>query len=246
MFYHLDTIPVWDAVKQDTGCPLCYLREQNERLDVERFLGGSVMEPDVRVKVNEKGFCPRHQQMLYEQKNRLGHALLMQSRLTQVRGETLPLLENALNDMKGGRLLKGDKSGALAAAARAIAEKTSGCVICDSVAEHTERYARTLLHLYKTDESFRDAFGASHGVCMKDLPTLLTLADETLRGDQLKALVRTLYEMEKRELEQAQSDLDGFCVKFDYRNHDKPWGTSRGALERTVNRLRGKTLKEET
>ena len=28
-------------------------------------------------------------------------------------------------------------------------------------------------------------------------------------------------------------------LKFDYRNQSKPWGNSRNALERTINRLRG-------
>lgn len=244
MFYHLDTIPVWDAVKQNTACPLCYLREKNELLDVERFLGGSVMEPDVRVKVNEKGFCPRHQQMLYDQRNRLGHALLMQSRLAAVRSDALSVLADAQKGVKSG-LLKGDRSGGVKAAARRIEQMTGGCIICESVKEHTERYARTLLHLFKTDQSFQKAFAESKGVCMRDLPLLMTLADEILPGDVLRLFLETLYALQKRELDKLQAELDGFCVKFDYRNKDKPWGDSRGSLERTVNRLSGKTLKED-
>ena len=83
MRYHIDTIPVWDAVKLNGECPLCALRRRNELIDVDRFLGASVMEPDVRVRVNEKGFCARHQEMLYRQKNRLGQALLLQSHLAE-------------------------------------------------------------------------------------------------------------------------------------------------------------------
>lgn len=245
MLYHLDTIPVIDAIRQETACPLCFLREKIEAQDVERALGGSVMEPDMRVKVNEKGFCPRHQQMLYEQKNRLGHALLMQSRLAAVRDKVLPALEDAVRNVRPG-LLKGDKSGRVQSAAGKIAAQTDGCVICDSVCEHTKRYMYTLLHLYKTDASFAKAFAQSRGVCLRDLPPLLSMAEETLSGDALRSFIQVLYDTQKREMEQLQSDLDGFCVKFDYRNHDKPWGTCRGALERTVNRLRGKTLKEET
>ena len=30
MRYHIDTIPVWDAVKQQGECPLCALRRRNE------------------------------------------------------------------------------------------------------------------------------------------------------------------------------------------------------------------------
>lgn len=38
---------------------------------------------------------------------------------------------------------------------------------------------------------------------------------------------------------QDEKDLEWFTLKFDYRNQQKPWGNSRDALERTVNRLRG-------
>ena len=41
------------------------------------------------------------------------------------------------------------------------------------------------------------------------------------------------------ENEKTEQDLEGCSLKFDYRNADKPWGDSRDALERTVNKLRG-------
>ncbi len=245
MFYHIDTIPVWDAYKQGTMCPICYLREKNELLDVERFLGGSVMEPDMRIKVNQKGFCPHHHKMLYDLKNRLGHALLMQTRLQTVRNDVLPLLKKAQSSMKTG-ILKGDKSGALLEASKKIEQSMSSCIICDSINENVKRYVHTLLHLYKTDAAFKKAFEQSKGVCMHDLPLLLNTANETLSGETLKTFVSTLVEIQQRELDQLQADIDGFCVKFDYRNKDKPWGTSKGSLERTVNKLRKKTFKEET
>ena len=65
MRYHLDTIPVWDAMKLLGECPLCAIRRRVELNDIQRFLGGSVMEPDVRIQVNQKGFCSHHQQMLF-------------------------------------------------------------------------------------------------------------------------------------------------------------------------------------
>ena len=69
MRYHIDTIPVWDAMKLGGECPLCALRRKVELMDVDRYLGASVMEPDTRIQVNEKGFCQRHHKMLTEKKN---------------------------------------------------------------------------------------------------------------------------------------------------------------------------------
>ena len=72
MSRHIDTIPVWDAYKTDCECPLCALMKKNEEDYVDNFLGASVMEPDRRVEVNEKGFCRRHFKMMFDAGNRLG------------------------------------------------------------------------------------------------------------------------------------------------------------------------------
>ena len=34
----------------------------------------------------------------------------------------------------------------------------------------------------------------------------------------------------------------GGTLKFDYRNKDKPWGNSQDAVERAINKLRGKCV----
>ena len=51
MRYHIDTIPVWDAMKLDGECLLCALERKTELGEAERYLGASVMEPDTRVQV---------------------------------------------------------------------------------------------------------------------------------------------------------------------------------------------------
>ena len=65
MRYHIDTIPVWDAMKLNGECLMCALERKTELGEAERYLGASVMEPDVRVKVNDKGFCRKHHAMLF-------------------------------------------------------------------------------------------------------------------------------------------------------------------------------------
>ena len=84
MRYHIDTIPVWDAAKIDGECLLCALQRRVELQQIEYSLGASVMEPDVRIQVNQKGFCQHHQRMLFKGDNRLGHALMLESHLTEI------------------------------------------------------------------------------------------------------------------------------------------------------------------
>jgi hypothetical protein len=253
MRYHIDTIPVWDAVKLNGECPLCALRRRNELIDVDRFLGASVMEPDTRIQVNAKGFCAHHQVLLYAQKNRLGHALMMHTHLKETMGKLQPLLEEA--QAAAGKTAatpalkrwmgKGEGKMDMAAAAEKIRALSSSCILCDTIEEHTRRYAYTLLHLYKTDEGFRKAFAASKGVCLPDMAMLLEMAQEALSGDLLSSFVKDLSSAVEGSLAKMEKDLEGFTLKFDYRNADKPWGDSRGSLERTVNKLQGWCLGEE-
>lgn len=253
MAYHLDTIPVWDAMKLEGECPLCALRRRNELIDVERYLGASVMEPDTRIQVNQKGFCPRHQVLLYQQKNRLGHALMMHTHLKETMARLRPVLDEARSAARRGadtpalkRLFgKNDGQGGLKQAADKLRKLTDSCLLCESIEENTRRYAYTMLHLYKNDSSFRTAFAASKGVCLRDMALLMEMAQENLSGRYLADFTNDLCAAVEKSLTKMEGDLEGFTLKFDYRNADKPWGDSRGSLERTVNKLRGWCLGEE-
>ena len=102
MRYHIDTIPVWDAMKLDGECFLCALKRKTEIGEVEHYLGASVMEPDTRIQVNHKGFCCNHQVMLtvIGKDNRLGHALMLESHVA----ETRERLEKACKRIRSARM----------------------------------------------------------------------------------------------------------------------------------------------
>lgn len=44
-----------------------------------------MMEPDIRQRTNAEGFCATHYHMMFERKNRLGLALILESHLEEVR-----------------------------------------------------------------------------------------------------------------------------------------------------------------
>ena len=248
--YHIDTIPVWDAVKLDTECPLCALRRQIERGEVDRFLGGSVMEPDTRVQVNAKGFCQRHHVLLYAQQNRLGHALMTHTHMKETRGKAEKILQAAADGASQGggglfrRLGKSDPD-PLTAAADALDSLTSTCILCDSIRDNMQRYAYTLLHLYTHDSAFKAAFETSRGVCLKDAALLLRMAAEVLKGKDRESFARLMQRQTADNLKRVEDDLEWFTLKFDYRNADKPWNNSRDALERAVTKLRSWCLGAE-
>ena len=86
------TIPVneaFDASASDPacGCPICALYRKLEEDELELILGGSMMEPDVRIRTNELGFCGTHFDRLFTRKNRLGLALILESHLAEIKGK---------------------------------------------------------------------------------------------------------------------------------------------------------------
>ncbi len=251
MQYHLDTIPVWSAMEEQSECPICSLYQLLEQQEIERSLGGSVMEPDVRIRVNEKGFCQKHQQMLFLQKNRLGHALMADSRSKELLKKLEKLEKKAGNGNGNGNGLKGwfagngNGGGPNDALIEELERLSSSCIVCETVEGHMDRYLYTFLHLWKTEKKFRDMWEASKGVCMPHTAELLRHGGKHLSAAQQKEFAASLIKLLKSNLEENEKDLEWFTLKFDYRNQDKPWGNSKNALERTVNRLRGKCLGDE-
>ncbi len=242
MQYHIDTIPVWEVMEADCECPLCELNRKQEQIEIERSLGGSVMEPQVRIQVNERGICDRHHSRLFMMQNRLGHALLTDSHTK----ELLKKLDKAKSLVPGGgRGLFAKKGNGLQGLIGALSELSSSCVICEALDSHMIRYYNTFIHLWKTDKTFRTKWEASKGVCIPHSVELLKQADKHLSGDKQKEFADGLMKLLYSQIEQDEKDLEWFTLKFDYRNHDKPWGNSKNALERTINRLRGQCIGAE-
>ena len=238
MIYHIDSIPVWEALEKDTCCPFCALYERMEQQEVERSLGGSVMEPDARIRVNETGLCARHHQQLFGMQNRLGHALLTDSHTKELL-KKLEKLEKQADASKPG--LFGSRSRD-ASPAGELRKLCSRCVICEDINGHMKRYLYTFIHLWKTDPSFAQKWKASKGLCLPHAADVLEMAESALHGASYRAFVREILSLLCEKLAQDEKDLEWFTLKFDYRNQQKPWGNSRNALERTANRLRGKCI----
>ncbi len=248
MKYHIDTIPIWDAAKLDGECLLCALERRTELGEAERYLGASVMEPDVRIRVNEKGFCRKHHAMLFTMSNRLGHALMLESHMIENRQR----LEKSWNTVKdAGEKLQnsslGDKLNGKSKAAkdtilqeaRKIQQMAGTCVMCDTIQDNMLRYLHTFFHLYQNDSEFRKRFLEGKGLCIPHLGQLMEVATEELNTKALGEFAQAMAEMEKKNLDRIQEDISWFIKKFDYRFEKEDWKNSKDAVERTVNKTRG-------
>ena len=244
---HIDTSPVWQAFREDSECPLCELRRKVEEQNVTYFLGESVMEPDQRIEVNQKGFCPRHFRMMYDAGNRLGLGLVTHTHLKEVLRQMKAEGEKLTADgaRKGGgiRLFgRGGTSETSNAAIEHLQRICDGCVMCERLGKSMERYVYTLIYMYRHESEFPKTLQDSKGFCLKHYIALLRQAPNQLNGETLTSFTNTLVELQNRNFERLEQEIEWFTKKFDYQNEDKPWGNSRDAVKRSVNKLRESTV----
>jgi hypothetical protein len=240
---HIDTIPVWDAYRAGGECPLCRLRLKNEAIYVDSFIGASVMEPATRVEVNKKGFCLRHNRLMFEGDNKLGLALITHTYMKDTIKALAEGVRKSGADKRGGLLgmSRGGKASngitnSIAGSAEAMTET---CILCERLDNTMRRYAYTILYMWGHESEFRKAFNASKGFCLPHYAQLLKLAPDHISGRDMNAFIDELTGLQLGSLSRVADELEWFTQKFDYKNKEKPWGSSRDAVERAILKLRG-------
>jgi hypothetical protein len=232
--YKLETIPVWDAYHEDTECPLCLLQRKAEESFVGFFLGNSVMVPEMRVQVNEVGFCPQHHAMLLEGGNRLGLALITHTHLQDLRRRLRPFEE---------RVSGSDRGKAFARTRQGLAEflnwQRHRCLLCDRLLERFKRYAFTIAYLWKHEAEFREAFLGARGFCLGHIPGLLAMAEEALPGAERGRFAADLWTAQARAWDRIEEELLAFTGKFDYRSSGGVGASTREAVVDAIAKLTG-------
>ena len=244
MRQHIDTIPIWDAYRTDCECPLCLIEKNNEAMYVDNFLGGSVMEPSTRIEVNQKGFCSTHFHQLYDAQNRLGLALMAHTYMK----ETMQVIDQSAAQLLANRspnklssILQGKKRSP-SSPLQKIIDCTNTCILCDRLNSTMQRYAYTLAYLWSKESEFQNLYAASKGFCIPHYTQVLESASEELSGKKLDEFFKTTTALQKENMERIEKELEWFTLKFDYRNQDKPWNNSKDAVERSLNKLRGRVI----
>lgn len=232
------TIPVneaFDASAADAscGCPMCTLYRGLEENELDLILGASMMEPDVRIKTNEQGFCRTHYDMMLVRKNRLGMALTLESHLNELKKG---LSKGVLSTMTG----RPDQK-----PAKRIAALENSCYVCKRIDFHFQHMAETVVLLFDTDESFVEKMKKQPYFCLPHYRLLLEKAASRLPKKKLPDFCEVTERVVKGYMEALSEDVSWFCKKFDYRYDKEPWKNSKDSVERAVKFLRSDLHKNE-
>lgn len=247
------TIPVTEVFALECECPVCILEKKLEDEYIAYFLGPSLMEPDCRIMTNDKGFCRRHIEQLYNrQENRLGLGLTIDTHMREKTGRLKEIFGSGTHNMdgvSGTSILKSlasrisSKPSDAEKLAGEVLEFLSGlekkCSVCGKLDYTMDRYFDVIMHLWSHEEDFRRLFNSKKGFCMKHFRQLIESAKKYLGAKDLAVFTNNLLKMQISNLERIQKEVDWFTKKFDYRNSDAPWGNSKDALQRSIQKLAG-------
>ncbi|NQT61146.1 MAG: hypothetical protein HQ557_19435 [Bacteroidetes bacterium] len=235
MKYKLETIPVWDALHENTECLICYLMEKAEKRFIDYYLGSSVMNPETRVKVNSTGFCPEHYADLAQAEKPQPMSLVAHTHLL----ETMEKLEPVLKKLRGVELAR--KSGKhIGEIKRILFEREKGCLICESMKTTLNRYAFTLVHLLGNDNEFRSAYKDSKSICLHHLSAVLEMAGDALNREQQRDFFKEIIESVEESLKKSVEDVHWMTQMYKSENRDKEWKGCQDAHKRAVLREMGK------
>lgn len=226
----LYTIPVTDAFESDCECPLCTMKQELERNAIEYTLGPSYMEDDNRAMTDEMGFCEKHIQDLYQEKNRLGLALILSTHMAKVTKDLKALSTD--NPASNKSFLK--KKSGVSSLGSYVDKLSHNCFICSRINQTFDRYVDTIFHLYKKDSTFSSKITASKGFCTYHYALLYDRAPEFLSKETLEQFLSDIQNVYFANMERMQEDIEWFINKFDYRYQNEPWKNAKDALPRTI------------
>ncbi|MCR5798387.1 DUF6062 family protein [Eubacterium xylanophilum] len=231
----LYTIPVNDIFdKKDCECVVCAMRKKLEDDAVAFAMGPSYMEDDIRLTTDKIGFCRPHMQMMYDFENRLGLALIMDTHMKKMI-EEIEKLQKKGRKTGGGLFSKSTESQVY----EFTKKINNSCYICDRIKHTFERYIATVFYLYENDSAFPRKLNECKGLCLEHYGMLYEKAAESLHGNTLEEFTRAIDRVFIENYKRVEEDLSWFIDKFDYRNKEKPWKTSKDAVPRAMTKVNG-------
>lgn len=219
--YSIPVNEAFEAAAESGKCPLCIMRSRLEKNELELILGASMMEPEVRIKTNELGFCPTHFEKMIGGGAALPFALIMESHVDHIR-----------DSLKGPGLLS-SKNGAADAAL--LAKLSDSCYVCDKIEYHFSRMLDTAAYLWESDPDFRAKCAAVKRFCYPHFGRFVAAARARMKSKVFGEFYRAVFEVMDAYSSSVAEDVSRFAKSFDYRyageRSDEAKDAPRRALE---------------
>lgn len=234
----LYTIPLNDAFNENSECPFCCI-ERNLEQDLLDFVlgsGSSYMEADIREVTDKEGFCRPHFQKMFAYGNTLGNAWILKTHYMRINKELNEQVKK-FNPGKASLFKKSEES--VNSMTKWVREKEKSCYICKRFDDDYKRYIATFFHVYKNDKEFIPKLKSCKGFCLSHFGDLCEAASSFLSEKEQKEFYSIVFELMQKNMERLQEDVNWMVEMFDYRNKDADWKTSKDAIQRGMQKLKG-------
>ena len=198
------TIPINESFERQDGCPFCHLHETLQGQSIDYVLGAAMMEPNVRIETNKRGFCKPHYTALCAKNNRLSLALLLESHVD----ELTTLLAAQATDTKRGL--------------KTLQDLQDSCFICERIALFMGHFYRNTAYLYRNEPAFAALFDKQPYFCLEHLSAFLTVAQAELSKKEFPALYAACLQKAAQHLKVTKDNVSEFCRSYDYRAAGQP------------------------
>ena len=189
-----------------------------------------MMEPDIRMKTNELGFCNKHFTMMLKRKRMLGMGLILESHLAEVKSKIVK------------RALLKDPSGP---SMQDLTKLNVDCYVCSRIKRNLDAMISTAVYLYENDDDFRVKFKKQPYFCLPHYTALVTYASKKMNKKLFREFFDVAEELEEKYISSLSADVSWFCKKFDYRYDEEPWYNSKDSVQRSIKFLTGSEEDEE-
>ena len=120
-----------------------------------------------------------------------------------------------------------------------IEGRVKSCYICNHFANEYDRYLDTFLTMYDKDSDFRNRILSSKGFCLTHFGDLCEYAELHLKDSEKKEFFAAMFKLMEENMDRISDDVAWMVEKFDYRNKDADWKSSKDAIQRGMQKLKG-------
>ncbi|MEE1198811.1 MAG: DUF6062 family protein [Acutalibacteraceae bacterium] len=217
------TIPVSEVFEVNDGCPICRMKKTVETHIIDYIMGAAMMEPDVRIETNKKGFCREHFRDMLSHRGRLALALMIETHLDEQK--------KAIFD---GKLFNSAVS-----KAKKVSRLNESCFICDKIEWGMSRMVETLYRCYETEMDFRELFNNQKCFCLPHYEMLVSNLDKKKMRNYGDAFLKNISRITEENIERLSADIKNYCKVYNYQGNKEncDWENAKDSVERSINFL---------
>ena len=211
------TLPVTEVFEQRDGCPLCTLRDLLEERTLDVIMGAAMMEPDVRLQTNRKGFCEPHYRKMLGWNNRLALALMLETHLDEILQVAFPKKRPLIPPPYQKQAEKAKKI-------------IGSCYVCDRIHHSYDRMLTTVVIQWGDHKAFRALFSEQPELCLPHWTELIEAGQKQLTKSTFPAFAEAATALAEKTARRLRADLADFSKLFDYRTDPEAASSKRVRL----------------